>query len=178
VRRAVAVLAVALVLAGCSGGSDDAAPKPKPSTTTTTAPAPHERWVLPAQFIGRYNLDTTLDPARDRFVAELRRTAPGTDGGAGIGASASTTRWRGKRVTFEADLKVVGSGRAGLYLQVSSAGSPAPTTVQTPDAELLTAGGWHRRSLQLDIPKDATLITYGVALEGGGSVLIDHVKAP
>jgi hypothetical protein len=134
--------------------------------------------VLPAQFIGRYSLDSTLDPARDRTVAELRRTAPGTDGGAGIGASASSTRWRGKRVTFAADLKVVGAGRAGLYLQVSTPGAPAPTTVQTPDAELLTAGDWHRRSLELDIPDDATLITYGVALEGGGTVLIDRVKAP
>jgi hypothetical protein len=172
------VLAVALALVGCSGGSDDAAPKPKPSTTTTTEPAPDARWVLPVQFIGRYNLDSTVDPTRDRSVAELRRTAPGTDGGAGIGASASTTRWKGKRVTFEADLKVVGSGRAGLYLQVATAGSPAPTTVQTTDAELLTAGGWHHRSLQLDVPEDATLITYGVALEGGGSVLIDRVQAP
>ena len=61
---------------------------------------------------------------------------------------------------------------------MSTPGAPAPTTVQTPDAELLTAGDWHRRSLELDIPDDATLITYGVALEGGGTVLIDRVKAP
>jgi hypothetical protein len=186
VRRARAVVAAAvvtvLVLAGCSGGSDDAAPKTTTThkaTTTTEPPSPDARWLLPPQLAATYRLGTTLDLDRQHEVAELRRVAAGTEGGAGIADNVTSKGRAGKTVTFSASLKVVGSGRAGLYLQVATEANPnQPTTIRTAEAELVGPGGWSKRALRLDIPKDATLITFGVALEGGGSVLIDDVKAP
>jgi hypothetical protein len=181
-----AAAAVALVGVLVLGGrGEPSRPTPEPDVTTTTAPvrsSPQLRWAVgpdPARCRAR----ATFDLGRQRTVAELEHT-PGTELGCGLIDSRLVDGEVGTTVRFSASLQVIGDARSVLYLRAMSrtmeSGGVASdvASVVTPDEDVVAAGGWERRSVQLVIPPGTIHLAFGVSLIGPGAVLVDDVVDP
>ena len=92
--------------------------------------------------------------------------------------------YRGRTVTFRGELRTAQTdGRAGLVLRVTSPGRSTPSRAASPDpredpanhiASVTGTGAWTQYEVTAQIPADASLITFGVFLHGGGQVELRH----
>jgi RNA polymerase sigma factor (sigma-70 family) len=92
--------------------------------------------------------------------------------------------YRGRTVTFRAELRTAeADGRAGLALRASSPGRSTPPRAASPDprddpanhiASATGTGAWAQYEVTAQIPADASLIRFGVFLNGGGQVELRH----
>jgi len=92
--------------------------------------------------------------------------------------------YRGRTVTFRGELRTDrADGRAGLVLRVTSPGQSTPPQAASPDpredpanhiASATGTGAWTQHEVTAQIPADATLITFGVFLNGGGQLELRH----
>ena len=88
--------------------------------------------------------------------------------------------YRGRTVTFRGELRTAqADGRAGLVLRVTSPGHARPPRAGSPDPrddpanhiDIATGtGAWTQHEVTAQIPPDASLITFGVFLNGGGQL--------
>jgi hypothetical protein len=87
---------------------------------------------------------------------------------------------RGRTVTFRGELRTVkADGRAGLALRAASPGQPRPPRAASPDpwedpanhiASATGTGAWTQYEVTAQVPADASLIRFGVFLNGGGQI--------
>jgi hypothetical protein len=92
--------------------------------------------------------------------------------------------YRGRTVTFSGELRTTqADGRAGLALRAASPGRSTPPRVASPDpredpANHITpatgTGEWTEYEVTTQIPLDASLIRFGVFLNGGGQLEFRH----
>jgi len=92
--------------------------------------------------------------------------------------------YRGRTVTFRAELRTAeADGRAGLALRAASPGQPRPPRAASPDprkdpashiASATGTGARTRYEVTAQVPADASLIRFGVFLNGGGPVEFRH----
>ena len=109
-------------------------------------------------------------------VIALRSTSntPRTSGSAM--ASLPANEFRGRRVTLSAEL-LVGSGKgAGLLIRADSDTTVA-LTLENSMADLVRVDdGWKLRSVSIPVPDDATVVEFGLLLQGAGSVSARGVR--
>jgi hypothetical protein len=97
--------------------------------------------------------------------------------------------YRGRTVTFRGELRTAqADGRAGLALRAPSPGRSRPPRAASPDPRddpanhIVSAtgtGAWTQYEVTAQIPADASLIRFGVFLNGSGQVeLRDPELAP
>jgi RNA polymerase sigma factor (sigma-70 family) len=92
--------------------------------------------------------------------------------------------YRGRTVTFRGELRSAkADGRAGLVLRVTSPGHARPLQPASPDpredpvnhiASATGTGAWTQCEVAAPIPAAASLITFGVFLNGGGQLEFRH----
>jgi len=92
--------------------------------------------------------------------------------------------YRGRTVTFRGELRTAqADGRAGLALRAASPGRSTPPQAASPDARddpanhiasATGTGAWTQYEVTAQIPADASLIRFGVFLNGGGQVELRH----
>jgi hypothetical protein len=92
--------------------------------------------------------------------------------------------YRGRTVTFRGELRTAqADGRAGLALRAASPGRSTPPQAVSPDprddpanhiASATGTGAWTQCEVTAQIPADASLIRFGVFLNGGGQVELRH----
>jgi hypothetical protein len=92
--------------------------------------------------------------------------------------------YRGRAVTFRGELRTTNTaGRAGLALRAASPGRSRPPEPASPDpwedpanhvAFATGTGAWTRHEVTAEIPADASLVRFGVFLNGGGQVEFRH----
>ena len=92
--------------------------------------------------------------------------------------------YRGRTVTFRGELRTAeADGRAGLALRVTSPGRSRPPRAASPDpwedpanhiAFATGTGAWTQYEVTAQVPADASLIRFGVFLDGGGQVEFRH----
>jgi len=86
----------------------------------------------------------------------------------------SAERYSGKRVRFSGYVKTHRvSQQAGLWMQVDSATRDAVEYDEMEGREIRGTTDWARYDVVLDVPPDASVITIGIFLEGGGQVWLD-----
>jgi hypothetical protein len=88
--------------------------------------------------------------------------------------------YRGRTVTFRGELRTTATadGRAGLALRVTT-NRPMPRRPPEQDpanhfAIAAGTGAWTQYEVTAQIPADASLIRFGVFLDGGGQVELRH----
>ena len=109
-------------------------------------------------------------------VIALRSTSNLTRTSGSVMASRPANALRGRRVTLSAELRV-GSGRgAGLLIRADSDTAVA-LTLENSLADLVRLeDGWSARSVSIPVPDNATVLEFGILLQGAGSVSARGVR--
>jgi erythromycin esterase len=91
----------------------------------------------------------------------------------------SATPYHGKRVRLSAHVRAdvqEQSGSGHLWLKISAASPLAvPLSLQNSADRPIRAQQWKEMVLEADVPKGAAVISYGLAFNGVGRVMIDNV---
>ena len=142
-----------------------------------------DRWQLGGTFLRQgtgFDYSATTEDGR----AILAAAGPEPAGFAFLAQEIEPEDYRGRTVTFRGELRTAkADGRAGLVLRVTSPGRSAPPRAASPDpredpanhiASATGTGAWTQYEVTAQIPADASLITFGVFLNGGGQLEFRH----
>jgi RNA polymerase sigma-70 factor, ECF subfamily len=140
-------------------------------------------WQLGGTFL-RQGTGLDYSCATEDGRAILAAAVPEPAGFAFIGQEIEPDDYRGRTVTFRGELRTAETdGRAALVLRVTSPGQSTPGRAASPDpredpanhiASAAGTGAWTQYEVTAQIPADASLITFGVFLNGGGQVELRH----
>lgn len=142
-----------------------------------------DRWQLGGTFLRQgTGLDYSATAGDGRAV--LAAAVPEPAGFAFLSQEIEPDDYRGRTVTFRAELRTAqANGRAGLALRAASPGQPRPPLAASPDpwkdpanhiASATGTGAWTQYEVTAQVPADASRITFGVFLNGGGQVEFRH----
>jgi len=142
-----------------------------------------DRWQLGGTFLRQgtgFDYSATTEDGR----AILAAAGPEPAGFAFVAQEIEPDDYRGRTVTFRGELRTAqADGRAGLVLRVTSPGRSTPPRAASPDpredpanhiASATGTGTWTQHEVTAQIPADASLITFGVFLNGGGQLELRH----
>jgi RNA polymerase sigma factor (sigma-70 family) len=140
-------------------------------------------WQLGGTFLRQgtgFDYSATTENGR----AILAATGPEPAGFAILAQDIFADDYRGRAVTFRAELRTAQADcRAGLALRVTSPRRSMPPQAVGPDpredpathiASATGTGEWTRYEVTAQVPADASLIRFGVFLNGGGQVEFRH----
>jgi hypothetical protein len=142
-----------------------------------------DRWQLGGTFLRQgTGLDYSATAEDGRAI--LAAACPEPAGFAFLAQDIDADDYRGRTVTFRGELRTAtADGRAGLALRASSLGQSTPPRAASPDpwadpanhfAFATGTGAWTQYEVTAQIPADASLIRFGVFLNGGGQVELRH----
>jgi RNA polymerase sigma-70 factor, ECF subfamily len=142
-----------------------------------------DHWQLGGTFL-RQGTGSDYSCATEDGRAILAAAVPEPAGFAFLAQDIEPDDYRGRTVTFRGELRTAqADGRAGLVLRVSSPGRSTPPRAASPDpredpanhiASATGTGAWTQYQVTAQIPADASLITFGVFLNGGGQLEFRH----
>lgn len=141
-------------------------------------------WELRGTFLRqgtRLDYSATAEDGR----AILAAAGPEPAGSAFLAQDIDAADYRGRTVTFRGELRTTATadGRAGLALRAPSLGRSTPPRAASPDpwedpanhfASATGTGAWTRYEVTVQVPADASLVRFGVFLNGGGQVELRH----
>ncbi|HWC16256.1 MAG TPA: hypothetical protein VG498_04550 [Terriglobales bacterium] len=144
------------------------------------AAAPHG-WFLAGSKPANY--ETGIDPEasyHDAHSAFLKSKTPDLENeGSGFGTLMQSFRaeqYLGKRVRLTGYIKSAAVREwAGLWMRVDK-GSSSVAFDNMQDRAIKGTTDWHRYEVVLDVPKDATGISFGVLLAGPGAVWLNSTS--
>jgi hypothetical protein len=88
----------------------------------------------------------------------------------------SAQNYAGQRIRFRARVRTRDvDGWAGLWMRVDSQARSGVSFYNSQDKPIKGTTDWQERSVVLDVPQDATQITFGVIDSGKGTVWIDQL---
>jgi hypothetical protein len=138
-----------------------------------------DRWQLGGTFL-RQGTGFDYSAAAEDGRAILAAAGPEPAGFAFLAQEIDADDYRGRTVTFRGELRTAAAdGRAGLALRAASPGRPAPRQPVSSDpwedpanhiAFAAGTGAWTQYEVTAQIPADASLIRFGVFLNGGGQL--------
>jgi RNA polymerase sigma factor (sigma-70 family) len=138
-----------------------------------------DRWQIGGTFL-RHGTGVDYSASTEDGRAILAAAGPEPGGFAFLAQEIEPDDYRGRTVTFRGELRTAqADGRAGLVLRVTSPGRSMPSQGASPDprddpanhiASATGTGGWEQHEVTTQIPPDASLIEFGVFLNGGGQV--------
>jgi RNA polymerase sigma-70 factor (ECF subfamily) len=140
------------------------------------------RWRLDGTFLrqvaGFHDQDYSCTTEDGRAI--LTAAVPEPAGFAFLSQEIEPDDYRGRAVTFRGDLRTTGvADRAGLVLRIIREGRPAPRRPAGQDprhdpanhfATVTGTGDWTRHEVTAQVPPDASLIVFGVFLNGRGQI--------
>jgi RNA polymerase sigma factor (sigma-70 family) len=142
-------------------------------------------WQLGGTFL-RQGTGLDYSATADDGRAILAAAAPGPAGFAFLAQEIEPDDYRGRTVTFRGELRTAqADGRAGLGLRVTSPGHARSLQPARSDpredpvnhiASVTGTGAWTQYEVTAQIPPDASLITFGIFLNGGGQVELRHPR--
>lgn len=107
----------------------------------------------------------------------IRYVSGGEKSWASLMQSVSANHYAGKRVRFQAKVKAQNvSDWAGLWMRVDTANKNAVALYNSHDKPIKGSLDWQSRVVVLDVPADASGISFGVINSGTGEVWIDDLK--
>jgi hypothetical protein len=138
----------------------------------TPAPLPPS-WSLLGQNPDKFTAG--IDASRDGHGAKFLRSATGdTTAWASLAQSILAQRYVGQRVRFRARLRTEDvSNWAGLWMSVGARDGATLAFYNSQDRKIKGTTGWQERSVVLDVPADAAMITFGVIGAGTGQVWME-----
>jgi RNA polymerase sigma factor (sigma-70 family) len=144
-----------------------------------------DRWQLGGTFL-RQGTGSDYSCATEDGRAILAAAVPEPAGFAFLAQDIEPDDYRGRTVTFRGELRTdKADGRAGLVLRVICPGRSTPPRAASPDpredpanhiASATGTGEWTQYEVTAQIPADASLIMFGVFLNGGGQLELRHLE--
>jgi RNA polymerase sigma-70 factor (ECF subfamily) len=143
-----------------------------------------DHWQLGGTFLRQgtgFDYSATTEDGR----AILAAAGPEPAGFAILAQDIFADDYRGRTVTFRGELRTAkGDGRAGLALRVTSPRRSMPPQAAGPDPQEDPAGhiaatgtgAWTQYEVTAQVPADASLIRFGVFLDGGGQLEFRHPR--
>ena len=144
-----------------------------------------DHWQLRGTFLRQgtgFDYAATAEDGR----AILAAAVPEPAGFAFLAQEIDAGDYRGRTVTFRGELRTAqADGRAGLALRAPSPSQPRPPRAASPDpwkdpanhiADATGTGTWTPYEVTAQVPADASLIRFGVFLNGGGKVELRHPR--
>jgi RNA polymerase sigma factor (sigma-70 family) len=142
-----------------------------------------DRWQLGGTFL-RQGTGLDYSAAAEDGRAILAAAVPEPAGLAFLAQEIEPDDYRGRTVTFRAELRTADvDGRAGLALRAPHPGRSTPPRAASPGpwedpanhiASATGTGAWTQYEVTAQIPADASLVRFGVFLNGGGQVEFRH----
>ncbi len=165
-----------LLLGSCLTTADLGMSKPllaQAPNQTDQAPA---GWSLTGSNPASYQ--TGVDRAtthEGRPSAYLQSTAPAVNGFGTLMQSIDAASYAGKRIRLRASVESQDvTSWAGMWMRVDKQ-KTAVAFDNMQDRAITGTHAWNTYDVVLDVPQDATTISFGVLLTGGGKVWINHV---
>ncbi|SFU57185.1 transcriptional regulator [Pseudoduganella namucuonensis] len=159
-----------VVLAGLAASSLLALAQPAPQL-----PAP---WMVAGQSPHQYEAGVDADGRGSGAKgAKYLRHANG-DGAswATLMQQFSAESYRGKRVRFSANVRTQDVTWSGLWMRVDLDNNASGPFYNSQDRPIKGTTSWARRSVVLDVPANAKVISIGVIGDGKGETWIDELK--
>ncbi|AKU21854.1 transcriptional regulator [Massilia sp. MB5] len=133
------------------------------------------QWLLagesPRQYIAGVDMDTTVSGKGAKF---LRHAKGNGQSWATVMQQIAPDHYLGKRVRFKAKVKTKDvSEWAGLWMRIDTPRRSKSPFYNSEDKPINGTTAWQLRSVVLDVPQDATSISFGVIGGGKGQVWID-----
>ena len=165
-----------LLLGSCALGAGSAFDAPllaQAPDQTSRAPS---GWFLAGSKPANYGTGVDKDMAYEgRPSAYLRSTVLNTGGFGTLMQSIDATNYTGKRVRLRASIKSQDLGDwAGLWMRVDKQ-QKAVAFDNMQNRAIKGTQPWNDYDVVLDVPADATGISFGVLLSGAGQVWMNHV---
>lgn len=88
----------------------------------------------------------------------------------------SAESYQGKRVRFSANVRTQDVTWSGLWMRVDLANNLPGPFYNSQDRPIKGSTAWAQRSVVLDVPKEAKVISIGVIGDGKGETWIDELK--
>jgi beta-lactamase regulating signal transducer with metallopeptidase domain len=134
-------------------------------------------WFLAGTDPGSYLVGIDREQTYQGHASAYLRSKPaGAKGFGTLMQGFSADQYLGQRVRLTASVKSEGvSGWAGLWMRVDQ-GATVISIDNMYDRPINGTTGWQEYSVVLDVPKDATGISFGVLLTGAGSIWLSDVK--
>jgi hypothetical protein len=165
-----------LLLGNCVFGVGTGLDAPLLAQASEQANRAPKGWLLAGSKPANYR--TGVDRAtiyQGQPSAYLQSSVPNTDGFGTLMQSIDATNYAGKRLRFRASVKSQDLGDwAGLWMRVDK----QKETVAFDNMQSRAIKGtqsWNGYDVVLDVPADATSISFGVLLSGSGQVWMNHV---
>ena len=147
------------------------------SLSLAASAAPVDGWFLAGAQPKAYEIGEdhteTVSGKTSRYIRSKTETAGefGT-----LMQSISAKNYQGKRVRFQAMVKSRNVANwAGLWMRADTPTNAGAAFYNSIDNPIKGSTDWHLRSVTLDIPADATALSFGVIDAGGGQVWIDEL---
>jgi hypothetical protein len=140
---------------------------------TTGRPMPSAGWMVSGTRLDAYELAIVEDAQKPRpRAAVLRTVADPGDGGGTVAQIIHADSYRGKTVSFGASLEgIQGDASSYIWLRVGR-NSEQLALLNEPDPPLQGVFEAHGLKAVLPVAPDATVVAFGVSLQGTGAVRI------
>lgn len=107
----------------------------------------------------------------------LKSKEPSIDGFGTLMQQISAARYAGKRLRLSATVKADNiADWAGLWMRIDGQGKTSLSFDNMEDRAIRGSADWKSYEVVLDVPKEATIVAFGVLLSGTGALWIDDVK--
>lgn len=139
-------------------------PEKLPAAWIVTGPAPHKFSA---------GIETT-DVGGVRGAKFLRNNTNDADTWGALTQQISAQRYLGQRLQFKARIRTADiTSHAGLWMRVDTPTRHGVAFYNSSDRPIRGSTGWQERTVTLDVPADASIVSFGVIGAGKGQVWID-----
>jgi len=126
---------------------------------------------------GRTGYEIRVDPSGGRGGSAcvlLHGSDPPKETFTGVSQSVDATPWRGQRLSVSAWIRSEGMDDwGGLYVRVDDVSGKRLAFGNNRKLPVRGTTGWRRYQVVLDVPKNAKTLSFGVHLNGNGSLWAD-----
>jgi hypothetical protein len=134
-------------------------------------------WLLAGSKPSEYEVGVDADQMyQGHSTAFLKSKALNSGGFGTLMQSINAEQYLGRKVRLSGLVKSEEvQGWAGLWMRVDKEKSPVAFD-NMEDRAIKGTTGWHHYEVVLDVPKDATAISFGILLNGSGTVWLNGAK--
>lgn len=134
-------------------------------------------WLLAGSQPTKYESGVDAQALSDGHVSAYLKAKESLTGGFGtLMQSFDAKNYAGKRVRFSGTVKSDGVGSwAGLWMRVDKKGQVAVAFDNMEDRPIKGTSAWKKYDVVLDVPQDASGVSFGILLDGSGEVWLSNV---
>lgn len=134
-------------------------------------------WIIAGSHPTFYEMGVAPNGGQNRGPAGYLKSREAVSGFGTMMQQFAADDYRGKRVRFSAAVRTENvMGWAGLWMRTDSTERNSLTFDNMQDRPIKGTTGWNRIAVVLDVPVNASMISFGVIISGEGGAWLDDIK--